>query len=112
MPSFGPPIGWYRHEIANWVRGRLREATGEPAMEPLPEPEFPEIIREKEVERITGLGRVHRYKLEQRGLFPKHVRLHDKGSTLAPGRQPGSRVVMGPDGRRRVVLGEDAGVVA
>jgi predicted DNA-binding transcriptional regulator AlpA len=78
---FGPPVGWFKHEVANWVRSRLREATGAPAMDPIPEPEVPEIIREKECERLTGLGRVHRWKLEQRGQFPRRVRLHNARAT-------------------------------
>jgi prophage regulatory protein len=33
------------------------------------------IVREPECERITGLERTTRYRLEQRGEFPKRIRL-------------------------------------
>ena len=72
---YGRPIGWLEHEIDAWVHNRIRAATGEPVLPPPPPPEHPVIIREKEVLRRTTLSRVHRWRLEQKGLFPQRLYL-------------------------------------
>jgi predicted DNA-binding transcriptional regulator AlpA len=74
---YGRPIGWLEHEIDKWVHDRIRAATGQPAMPPRPPPEHPRIIREKEVHNRTGLSRVHRWRLEQCGRFPRRIYLDD-----------------------------------
>jgi len=59
------------------VKGRIRAATGQPALpSPLPPP-HPRIIREKEVAARTGISRVHRWRLEQMEppQFPRRIYL-------------------------------------
>jgi predicted DNA-binding transcriptional regulator AlpA len=64
---FGPPCGWFEHDIATWVRSRTCTATGKPALPPLPIPDTPRILRERDVARLTGLSREYRWKLEREG---------------------------------------------
>lgn len=73
---YGRPIGWLEHEIDQWVRERIRAATGRPALPPAPPP-HPRIIREKEVQARTSLSRVHRWRLEQMEppRFPRRIYL-------------------------------------
>jgi predicted DNA-binding transcriptional regulator AlpA len=76
---YGRPIAWVEHEIDLWVHNRIRAATGHPALpQPSPSP-HPRLIREKEVQRRTGLSRVHRWRLEQMDppKFPRRVYLDD-----------------------------------
>jgi predicted DNA-binding transcriptional regulator AlpA len=81
---FGRPIGWVEHEIDQWVYGRIRAGSGQPAMPPTPPPKHPRILREKEVLARTGLSRVHRWRLEQMDppKFPRRIYLDDIGETI------------------------------
>jgi predicted DNA-binding transcriptional regulator AlpA len=72
---YGPPIGWLEHEVDEWVRSRTRAATGSRVLPPQPPPAHPVILRDREVEQRTGLNRVQRWRLEQKGKFPRRVHL-------------------------------------
>ena len=65
---FGPPYGYFRHEVLNHIRALN-------GLSPLPAPDAPEVIRDAECEKLSGLGRVARWKAERDGRFPKRVRL-------------------------------------
>jgi predicted DNA-binding transcriptional regulator AlpA len=70
----GSSVGFFEHEVANWIRSRLRAGAG-PAMPPLPTPDCPTIISVAEVCRRTGFSRIHVWRLEQQGRFPRRIRL-------------------------------------
>ena len=68
-------VGYYEHEIDNWIRTRLRARSGRPAAEARPMPDNPRILTEREVQHRTGLSKVTRQKLEKAGKFPQRVRI-------------------------------------
>jgi predicted DNA-binding transcriptional regulator AlpA len=71
----GSRVGYFEHEVSNWLRARARANTGEPAAPALPMPDHPKIISVREAEDRTGFSRVHLWRLEQAGRFPQRVRL-------------------------------------
>jgi predicted DNA-binding transcriptional regulator AlpA len=73
----GSRVGFFEHEISNWIRGRLRASTGEPAAAPLSVPDHPRLLTMREVEGRVGFSRVHLWRMEKAGRFPKRVRLAD-----------------------------------
>ena len=73
----GSRVGYFEHEVSNWLRTRVRANTGEAAAEALPMPEHPRIISVREAEERTGFSRVHLWRLEQAGRFPQRVRLSE-----------------------------------
>jgi predicted DNA-binding transcriptional regulator AlpA len=77
--SFGgnSRVRYFKHEVSNWIRTRVRVDSGEPAAAPLPMPETPELISMREVEQLIGFSRVHLWRLEQAGKFPRRIRLSD-----------------------------------
>ena len=78
--AYGEPVGWLEHEIDEWIFTRLRRGGG--SARPVPEPPAHFVIlREKEVHRRTGLSRVHRWRLESEGRFPRRVQLSDVGAS-------------------------------
>jgi len=68
-------VGYFEHEVSNWIRGRVRQSTGEPAAPPLPMPDTPRIITVREAQQRTGLSRMQLWRLEKRGQFPQRVRM-------------------------------------
>jgi len=73
----GGRVGFFEHEIDDWIRRRIRVKNGEPALPPLPVPAQPTIITVKEVERRIGVSRVCIWRWEQRGSFPARIRLEE-----------------------------------
>ena len=73
----GSGVGYLEHEIDRWVWSRVRVSTGEPAGEPPPPPDHPVIIPMREVQKRVGFSRVHLWRLEKSGKFPKRIRLAD-----------------------------------
>jgi predicted DNA-binding transcriptional regulator AlpA len=80
---FGRPIGWIEQEIDHYVLNMIRVARGLPRLPPPELPAHPSILREKEVDRRTGIGRVQRWRLEKAGRFPKRVFLDGLGASDA-----------------------------
>jgi predicted DNA-binding transcriptional regulator AlpA len=83
---FGSPVGWIEAEIDYYIVNQIRAARRLPPLPPPlpPEPgDHPKIIRVKEVERRTGMGRVVIWKLEKRGVFPRRVKLAGFGEESA-----------------------------
>ena len=68
----GAHVRYLEHEITNWIRGKIGTA-------PIPEPEHPRFITVREVEDRTGFSRVHLWRLERQGRFPRRVRLSEAG---------------------------------
>jgi predicted DNA-binding transcriptional regulator AlpA len=73
----GSRVGFLEHEIANWIRARVRADTGEPVGTPLPEPENLRIISVNETASRVGFSRVQIWRLEKQGRFPRRVRVLD-----------------------------------
>lgn len=71
----GTSAGYFEHEVSNWVRSRVRG--GGPALPPLPVPDCPTILTVREVSRRVGFSRIHLWRLERAGKFPKRIRLVD-----------------------------------
>jgi predicted DNA-binding transcriptional regulator AlpA len=78
------PIGWLEAEIDHYLQNAVRVSRG---LEPLPPPPPPgpddkvTLLREREVHRRNGIGRVMRWKLEAKGRFPRRVKLPGFGDT-------------------------------
>jgi predicted DNA-binding transcriptional regulator AlpA len=75
----GGRVGFYEHEIDDWIRRRIRVKDGQPALPPATVPAKPTIIPVKEVERRIGVSRVCIWRWEQQGTFPSRIRLDDPG---------------------------------
>jgi predicted DNA-binding transcriptional regulator AlpA len=73
----GSRVGYLEHEVENWLRERVRVASGQPVAAPMPPPEFLKIIPVKEVERRVGVSRVCLWRWERDGKFPSRIRLID-----------------------------------
>lgn len=71
----GTGAGYFEHEVSNWIRARVRE--GGPAFPPLPVPDCPVILSIREVTRRVGFSRIHLWRLERAGKFPRRIRLVD-----------------------------------
>jgi predicted DNA-binding transcriptional regulator AlpA len=76
----GSRVAFYEHEISNWIRGRVRANTGEPAAAPLPVPDHPRLLTVREVEERVGFNRIHIWRLEREGRFPSRVRVTDNAA--------------------------------
>jgi predicted DNA-binding transcriptional regulator AlpA len=74
----GSRVGFLEHEIDAWIWTRVRANSDETAGLPLPTPEHPRIIPMREVEKRTGFTRIHIWRLEKAGRFPRRVRLGDR----------------------------------
>jgi predicted DNA-binding transcriptional regulator AlpA len=77
----GSRIGFFEHEIDSWIWSRVRVADGAPGRETAPLPDHPRIISMREVERRTGFTRIHIWRLEKLGKFPRRLRLSDPAAT-------------------------------
>lgn len=75
---YGQPIRYFEHEVGNWMRTRVRAATGEPAAEPLPIPACPKLLTMSQVCDLTGFTRKHLWDLERAGKFPQRLHLSDE----------------------------------
>ena len=64
----GSHVRFLEHEVTNWIRGKIGGQL-------LADPEHPRLITVRETEQRTGLSRVHRWRLEKQGRFPRRVRL-------------------------------------
>jgi predicted DNA-binding transcriptional regulator AlpA len=73
----GSRVGYLEHEIENWLRERVRVASGQPVAAPMPPPDFLKVITVKEVERRIGVSRVCLWRWERDGKFPSRIRLTD-----------------------------------
>ncbi len=71
---------YVEQHVDDWIRARIRGEEWAPA----PLPEHPVLIRKKEMLRRVGLTDPAVWHLEQRGKFPKRIRLTD-----APGEASG-----------------------
>jgi predicted DNA-binding transcriptional regulator AlpA len=73
----GSRVGYLEHEVENWLRERVRVASGQPVAAPMPPPDFLKVITVKEVERRVGVSRVCLWRWERDGRFPSRIRLTD-----------------------------------
>ena len=79
----GGRVGFFEHEIDDWIRRRIRVKDGKPALASAPVPARPTIISVKEVERRIGVSRVCIWRWEQKGNFPARIRLNGPEATSA-----------------------------
>ena len=77
----GGRVGFFEHEIDDWIRRRIRVRDGQPALPSVPVPAQPTIIPVKEVERRIGVSRVCIWRWEQQGNFPARIRLDEPTAT-------------------------------
>jgi predicted DNA-binding transcriptional regulator AlpA len=71
----GSRVGYLEHEVENWLRERVRVASGQPVAAPMPPPDFLKVITVKEVERRVGVSRVCLWRWERDGKFPSRIKL-------------------------------------
>jgi predicted DNA-binding transcriptional regulator AlpA len=79
----GSRVGYIEHEVENWLRDRVRAASGRPVAATAPEPSHLSIITVAEACRRTGLSRMSLWRLEQANRFPERVRLVDAPGCIA-----------------------------
>jgi predicted DNA-binding transcriptional regulator AlpA len=80
----GSRVGYVEFEVEQWLRQRVRVASGRPlAADPPPEPPYLRIISVGEACRRTGLSRMSLWRLEQQQRFPERVRLVDAPDRMA-----------------------------
>ena len=90
----GSRVFFLEHEVSNWIWKKVRGRDSN--IDPLPVPDHPRLLTVKEVEERVGFTRVHIWRLESEGRFPRRIRLEDADAARkCAGRKPGSRVVDG-----------------
>ena len=73
LPRDGKRSYWGEHLIDSWIHARIQNK--DPMAAPVPEPEHPKLITQKEVVSRTGLSKVTIWRLEHVGRFPPRIRL-------------------------------------
>ena len=79
LTSGGRATGWVKQHVYAWVNARIK---GQP-WTPGAMPQWPEILRKREVLAIIGLSNVRLWQLEQEGKFPKRIKLTEGGDAAA-----------------------------
>jgi predicted DNA-binding transcriptional regulator AlpA len=68
------PLGWISEHVDDWIRAQIKGVPYAPG----PLPQFPTVIRKKELLRRVGLSYPTVWALMKKELFPKSFRLTDR----------------------------------